>query len=45
MISSTAIGVSPKIDEVEGEDAERVSVRAIQTTRGAPNVNNSAALY
>ena len=27
--------------EDEGADAERVSVRAIQTTRDGPNVNNS----
>src|SRR5207237_5438410 len=44
MIKSTAIGLSPKIDQVdaiEGVDAERVSVRAIQTTRREANVNNS----
>jgi hypothetical protein len=43
MIRSIAIGINPKIDEVEGVDAERVSVRAIKTTRREPNVNNSPA--
>ena len=38
MIKSTAI-VKP---QKEGEDAERVSVRAIQTTRRPRNVNKSA---